>query len=91
MAKKKARKKTQKKLESGMVFHNLTLNEQDLQHLRWVLADHVEDQQHLMNSPLTKGQTPEEMLEDWVIARDFMADSMKILQMIDKVFPRGGE
>jgi hypothetical protein len=31
------------------------------------------------------------MLEDWVIARDFMADSMKILQMIDKVFPRGGE
>jgi hypothetical protein len=56
-----------------------------------VLADHIEVQQHLMNSPPTKGQTPEEMLEDWVIARDFMADSMKIVQMIDKVNPEGGK
>jgi hypothetical protein len=82
MAKKKA-----KKLASGMVFHSLQLNEQDLRHLRWVLGDHVEDQQHLMNSPPAEGQSPEEMLEDWVIARDFMVDSMKILQMIDKTFP----
>jgi len=82
-----AKKKTKKKLASGMVFHALALNEQDLRHLRWVLADHAEDQQHLMNSPPTKGQTPEEALEDWVIARDFMADSMKIIQMVDKVFP----
>ena len=86
-----AKKKTKKKLESGMVFHNLTLNEQDLRHLRWVLSDDVEMQQHLMNSPPTKGQSPEEMLEDWVIARDLMADSMKIIQMIDKVFPEGVE
>ena len=86
-----AKKKTKKKLASGMVFHTLTLNAQDLRHLRWVLSDHVEDQQHLMNSPPTKGQTPEEMLEDWVIARDFMADSMKIIQMIDKVYPKGGK
>jgi hypothetical protein len=86
-----AKKKRKKKLASGMVFHTLTLNEQDLRHLRWVLTDHIEDQQHLMNSPLTKGQTPEEMLEDWVIARDFMADSIKIVQMIDKVYPEGGE
>lgn len=86
-----AKKKAKKKLQSGMVFHNLTLNEQDLRHLRWVLADDVEMQQHLMNSPPTKGQSPEEMLEDWVIARDLMADSMKIIQMIDKVFPEGGE
>jgi hypothetical protein len=86
-----AKKKRKKKLASGMVFHTLTLNAQDMRHLRWVLTDHIEDQQHLMNSPLTKGQTPEEMLEDWVIARDFMVDSMKIIQMIDKVFPEGGE
>ena len=86
-----AKKKAKKKLASGMVFHTLTLNEQDLRHLRWVLTDHIEDQQHLMNSPLSKGQAPEEMLEDWVIARDFMADSMKIVQMIDKVYPEGGE
>jgi hypothetical protein len=86
-----AKKKAKKKLASGMVFHTLTLNEQDLRHLRWVLEDHVEDQQHLMNSPPTKGQTPEETLEDWVIARDFMADSMKIVQMIDKVYPKGGK
>lgn len=84
MAKKKPKKK---KLASGMVFHSLTLNEQDMQHLRWVLQDHIEDQQHLMNSPALKGQNPEEMLEDWVIARDFMVDSMKIVQMIDKVCP----
>jgi hypothetical protein len=83
MAKKKARK-----LASGMVFHSLKLNEQDLRHLRWVLGDHVEDQQHLMNSPPTKGQSPEEMLEDWVIARDFMGDSLKIIQMIDRVCPK---
>ena len=86
-----AKKKAKKKLASGMVFHTLTLNEQDLRHLRWVLEDHVEDQQHLMNSPPTKGQTPEEMLEDWVIARDFLADSRKIIQMIDKVYPKGGK
>jgi len=86
-----ARKKVKKKLESGMVFHNLTLNEQDLRHLRWVLSGDVEMQQHLMNSPPTRGQSPEEMLEDWVIARDLMADSLKIIQMIDKVFPAGGE
>jgi hypothetical protein len=83
MAKKKA-----KKLASGMVFHSLKLNERDLRHLRWVLGDHVEDQQHLMNSPPTKGQSPEEMLEDWVIARDFMTDSLKIIQMIDRVCPK---
>jgi hypothetical protein len=86
-----AKKKAKKKLASGMVFHTLTLNEQDLRHLRWVLADHVEDQQHLMNSPPATGQSPEEMLEDWVIARDFMADSLKIIQMIDKVYPKGGK
>ena len=85
MAKKKTTKK--KRLASGMVFHILKLNEQDLRHLRWVLKDHIEDQRHLMDSPATKGQSPDEILEDWVIARDFMADSMKIVQMIEKVCP----
>jgi len=83
-----AKKKAKKKLASGMVFHAMKLNEQDLRHLRWVLKDHAEDQQYLMNSPPTKGQSPEEMLEDWVIARDFMADSLKIVQMIDRVCPK---
>lgn len=91
MAKKKATKK--KKLASGMVLHSLTLNTLDMQHLRWVLLDHIEDQQHLMDSPPLKGQSPEETLEDWIIARDFMGDSVKIVQMIDKVCPtlKGGE
>lgn len=84
MAKKKTAKK---KLESGMVFHTLTLNEQDLRHLRWVLTNDADYQQFLMDSPPTKGQSPEEKLEDWVIARDFMADSLKVVQMIDKVCP----
>jgi len=83
-----AKKKAKKKLASGMVFHTLTLNEQDLRHLRWVLCDHAEDQEHLMKAPPTEGQSPDEMLEDWVIARDFMADSIKIIQMIDKVYPQ---
>ena len=83
-----AKKKAKKKLVSGMVFHTLTLNEQDLRYLRWVLVDHADYQQYLMNAPPTKGQTPEEKLEDWVIARDFMADALKIVQMIDKVCPK---
>jgi hypothetical protein len=87
-----AKKKAKKKLESGMVFHTLTLNEQDLQHLRWVLQGQVEMQQSFMDSPIP-GQTPEEMMEDWVIARDILADSLKILQIIDKEFPqkKGGK
>jgi hypothetical protein len=89
MAKKKAAKK---KLESGMVFHSLTLNEQDLSHLRFLLKGDVEMQQSFMDSPMPR-QTPEEMMEDWVIARDLMADSLKILQIIDKEFPpkKGGK
>lgn len=83
-----AKKKTKKKLLSGMVFHTLTLNEQDLRHLRWVLSNDAEYQQYLMDSQPTKGQSPEEKLEDWVIARDFMTDSLKVVQMIDKVCPK---
>jgi len=83
-----AKKKAKKKLESGMVFHTLTLNEQDLRYLRWVLVDHAEDQRYFMNAPPTKGQTPEEMLEDRVIALDFMVDALKIVQVIDKVCPK---
>ena len=86
-----AKKKSKKPLESGMVFHSLTLNEQDLDHLRWVLTDYAQWQQDLMDAPPTKGQTPEEQLEDWVISRDLMVDAMKIVQMIDKVCPKLGE
>ena len=88
MAKKKSKKK---KLESGMVFHSLTLNEQDLDHLRWVLSEYAQWQKDLMDAPPTQGQTPEERLEDWVICRDFMVDALKIVQMIDKVCPKLGE
>ena len=85
MAKKRP---TKKKLASGMVFHTLALNEQDLSHLRYVLVTYAEWQKDIMDMPPTKGQTPEEMLEDWVIARDFMADALKVVQMIDKVCPK---
>jgi hypothetical protein len=83
-----AKKKTKKKLESGMVFHTLTLNEQDLRHLRWVLKNDADYQQYLMDSHFPQGESPEERLEDWVIARDFMVDALKIVQMIDKVCPK---
>lgn len=71
-----------------MVFHSLTINEQDLRHLRWVLVADADYQQFLMDSHPSTGQSPEEKLQDWVIARDFMADSLKIVQMIDKVCPK---
>ena len=86
-----AKKKSKKPLESGMVFHSLTLNEQDLDHLRWVLTEYAQWQQDLMDAPPYPGQTPEEQLEDWVISRDLMVDAMKIVQMIDKVCPKLGE
>lgn len=83
-----AKKKAKKKLVSGMVFHTLTLNEQDLSHLRWVVQEYAEGCKDAMNLPPTAGQTPEEMLEDWVVARDFMVDALKIVQMIDKTCPK---
>ena len=75
-----AKKKPKKKLVSGMVFHTLTLNEQDLEHLRWVLVTYAEWQKDIMEMPPTKGQA--------ILARDFMVDAMKIIQMIDKVCPK---
>jgi hypothetical protein len=82
MAKKAKRK-------AWMKFYDLRLNDEDISHLRWLLQNEAEWQQHLMDSPPTKGQTPDEKLEDWVVARDMKTYAMRIVQMIDKVYKGG--
>lgn len=84
MAKKKAKKKS----GAWMKFYDLRLNDEDIEHLRFVLECECDMQQDLMKSPSTKPQTAEEKLQDWVIARDMYAQSLKVLQMIDKVHPK---
>ena len=69
-----------------MKFYTLKLNEEDIDHLRWVLEGEAEMQQSLMDSPPEKGRTVEQGLEDWVIARDLKVQALKIIQMIDKVY-----
>lgn len=81
-----AKKKVTKKLASGMRLHTLTLHEQDMRHLRWVLEDYMSDQKWIMDNPNAKS-SPDERMEDWLIARDFMADALKIIQAIDKCCP----
>jgi hypothetical protein len=82
MAKKAKRK-------AWMKLYDLRLNDEDISHLRWLLQNEAEWQQHLMDSPPTKGQTPDEKLEDWVVARDMKTYAMRIVQMIDKVYKGG--
>lgn len=69
-----------------MKFYTLKLNEEDIDHLRWVLEGEADMQQHLMDSPPEKGKTVEQVLEDWVLARDLKVQALKIIQMIDKVY-----
>jgi hypothetical protein len=47
----------------------------------------MEMQQDIMKSPHPDSATPEEKLEDFVVARDMYADALKIVQMIDRVCP----
>jgi len=82
MAKKKPKRK------AWMKFYDLRLNEQDLSYLRFVLGNEMEWQFQLMKTAQTEAATPDELLEDWVIARDMYADALKIVQMIDKVCPK---
>jgi hypothetical protein len=82
-----ANKKTKKRLASGMTLYTLTLHEGDLRQLRWVLEDFMSDQQWIMDNPNAKA-TPDEKMEDWLIARDFKVDALKIIQAIDKCCPK---
>jgi hypothetical protein len=74
------------KRSKAMKFYELRLNADDIDHLRYVLDREADMQQYLMDSPATKGQTTDEMLEDWVVARDMKVYALKIIQMIDKVY-----
>jgi len=80
MAKKKPKR------EPVMEFYNLRLNQQDLEHLRFVLEGEVDMQSDLMNDP-PKSKSVDEALEHWVISRDMMCFALRIIQMIDKVYP----
>jgi len=80
MAKKKPKR------EPVMEFYNLRLNQQDLEHLRFVLEGEVEMQSDLMNDP-PKSKSVDEALEHWVISRDMKCFALRIIQMIDKVHP----
>lgn len=75
-----------KKRKPMMKFYTLRLNDRDIDHLRWILQMDVEMHQHCMDNPSPEKQTPEEKLEDWVVSRDLMADSMKVIQMIDRIY-----
>jgi hypothetical protein len=70
-----------------MQFYELRLNVQDMQHLRWVLSNEAEMQQSFMDMPPSEGQSPDEALEDWVIARDFKCHALRLIQSIDNVCP----
>ena len=80
MAKKKPKR------EPVMEFYNLRLNQQDLEHLRFVLEGEVAMQQDMMDNPAT-GLSADEALEHWVISRDMKCFALRIIQMIDKVHP----
>lgn len=85
MAKKKPKR------EPLMKFYDLRLNAEDIDHLRWMLEMDCKFQEDCMKSPNPSSKTPEAKLEDWVIARDMMAQSLKVIQMIDRVYkPKKG-
>ena len=82
MAKKKAKRKV------WMKFYDLRLNKDDLSYLRHVLSNECEWNTELMKTPHPSSATPEEKLEDFVIARDMYANALKVIQMIDRVCPK---
>jgi hypothetical protein len=82
MAKKKQAKKRSR--PAAMQFFNLRLNEEDLSHLRWLLDGDCQMNAEFMDAP-SKGK---QSLEDWVVARDMLFYSMRVIAMIDKVCPQ---
>lgn len=82
MARKKQAKKRSK--PSAMPFFSLRLNEEDLSHLRWLLEGDCQMNREFMQEPI-KGK---KSLEDWVIARDMLCFSARIIAMIDKTCPQ---
>jgi hypothetical protein len=68
----------------AMPFFNLRLNEEDLSHLRWLLEGDCQMNREFMQEPI-KGK---KSLEDWVIARDMLCYSARVIAMIDKVCPQ---
>lgn len=80
-----SKKKPAKKPVKWMEFFNLRLNEEDLSHLRWLLSCDCDMNRELMNEPIKKGPKG---LEDWVIARDMLCFSARIIAMIDKTCPQ---
>lgn len=88
MAKKK---KPRKGAAMVVKFYDLRLTREDIDHLRWVLEMDCKFQEDCMKAPHPSSATPEEKLQDWVIARDGLVQSMKVIQMIDRVYkPRTG-
>lgn len=81
-------KKTAAKRKVWMKFYDLRLNEEDLSYLRFVLEGDCEFHQDCMKATPARGATPDEILEDYVIARDMYAQALKIIQMIDRVCPK---
>lgn len=82
MAKKKPAKK--KPPVYRMKFYNLRINEEDINFLRFCVETQRDIDKEWMDSTC-KG-TPEQKLEDWVIARDSYAQAIKLMQLIDRVY-----
>lgn len=81
MAKKKQAKKRSRR--QAMQFFSLRLNEEDLSHLRWLLEGDCQMNREFMDTPIKGKQS----LEDWVIARDMLCYSARVIAMIDKACP----
>lgn len=75
------------KKKPWMKFFSLRLNEEDLSHLRWLVSCDSEMQRDFMQEPRKKGQSEDQHLEDWCIARDMLMFNYRIIAMIDKVCP----
>ena len=71
--------------------HIITLSELDLRHLWCVLSNDVEMQRQLIDSSADAGQATEDMHENAAISQSMIANSRKILQIIDKAFNERGE
>jgi hypothetical protein len=86
-----AKKKTKKRTPLVVKFYDLRLTLEDIDHLRWVLDMDCKFQEDCMKQPHPSSATPEEKLQDWVIARDGLVQSLKVIQMIDRVYkPKKG-